>query len=127
SHTPATPVSAAPALVRVIEPLLDGVSIHRGVRLIGISVNGLVPPTGQLSLLADLEAEPITVEDVERAWAPASGAIDEIRHKFGASAIGPGSSMVAPRRSTPWGPRRSDQPSESPSESPNESRGPALP
>lgn len=127
SHTPATPVSAAPALVRVIEPLLDGVPIHRGVRLVGISVNGLVPPTGQLSLLADLEAEPITVEDVERVWAPASGAIDEIRHKFGTSAIGPGSSMVAPRRSTPWGPRRTDQPSESPSETPNESHGPALP
>lgn len=119
SHTPPTPVTAAPALVRVIEPLLDGVPIHRGVRLVGISVNGLVPPTGQLSLLADLDAEPVTVDDVERAWAPASDAIDEIRHKFGRSAIGPGSAVGTPRRSTPWGPRRSDPPTES--------HGPALP
>jgi DNA polymerase-4 len=119
SHTPATPVTAAPALVRVIEPLLDGVPLHRGVRLIGISVNGLVPPTGQLSLLTDLDPELVTVEDVERAWAPASGAIDEIRHKFGTDAIGPGSSLVAPRRSTPWGPRRSDPVTDT--------EGPALP
>lgn len=119
SHTPPTPVTAAAALVRVVEPLLDGVPLHRGVRLIGISVSGLVPPTGQLSLLADLDSEPVTVDDVERAWAPASGAIDEIRHKFGPSAIGPGSAVVTSRRSTPWGPRRS--------EPPTDQGGPALP
>lgn len=109
SNTPASPVASAPALVRAVEPMLDSIGVARGVRLIGVSASGLTAPAGQLSLLDELgTSEPATVEDVERAWAPASDAIDEIRQKFGTQAIGPGSAVVSGRRSTPWGPRRSE-------------------
>ena len=110
SHTPSAPISSAPALVRALDPLLAEIPMTRGVRLVGVSASGLVQPSGQLSLLAELGESPgSTVDDVERTWAPASSAIDEIRHKFGAQAIGPGSAVVARRTDaprTPWGPGR---------------------
>lgn len=109
SNTPSSPVASSPALVRVVEPMLAALAVGRGIRLVGVSASNLSTPAGQLSLLKELgSAESATVDDVERAWAPASDAIDEIRHKFGAEAIGPGSAVVSRRRSTPWGPRKSD-------------------
>lgn len=122
SHTPATPISSAPALVRALDPLLADIAVSRGIRLVGVSGSGLVEPTGQMSLLEELGSSPgITVDDVERAWAPASSAIDEIRHKFGAQAIGPGSAVVSQRRpssASPWG-RRAPEPESGASESEN--------
>jgi len=115
SHTPPTPISSAPALVRALDPLLADVPVARGIRLVGVSGSGLVPPVEQMSLLEELGTSPgSTVDDVERAWTPASNAIDEIRHKFGAHAIGPGSAVVpVDRRSaSPWGPRAPESPPE---------------
>lgn len=110
SHTPSAPISSAPALVRALDPLLTDVPMNRGVRLVGVSASGLVEPSEQLSLLTELGESPgSTVDDVERAWAPASSAIDEIRHKFGAQAIGPGSAVVSRSSDAPstrWGPGR---------------------
>ncbi len=76
------------------------------MRLVGVSGSGLVEPSEQMSLLEELgSAQGATVDDIERAWAPASNAIDEIRHKFGAQAIGPGSAVTSTHRRSPWGPR----------------------
>ena len=112
SHTPPAPVSSAPALVRALDPLLATLAISRGIRLIGVSGSGLVQPSEQLSLLDVLGSkQDSTVDDVQRAWAPASTAIDEIRSKFGIQAIGPGSSGISRRGeslATPWGPRAPD-------------------
>lgn len=112
SSTPSSPVSSAVALLAVVEPLLANIPWTRGVRLIGVSVSGLVTPTSQLSLLDGIDqlTGSATVDDVERTWAPASRAIDAIRTKFGREAIGPGS-VVVPGKGTrtwdsgPWGPR----------------------
>lgn len=109
SSTPSAPVASAPALVRVVEPMLSVIAISRGIRLVGVSASSLTAPAAQLSLLEELgSTESITVDDVERTWAPASTVIDEIRLKFGSRAIGPGSAMVSRHRSTPWGPRNDE-------------------
>lgn len=113
SHTPPTPISSAPALVRALDPLLADVPVSRGIRLVGVSGSGLVPPVEQMSLLEELgSSHGATVDDVERAWAPASSAIDEIRQKFGMQAIGPGSAVRRPRSTSPWGPRALESESE---------------
>ena len=65
---------------REARQLLDGVDPGIGVRLLGVSVSGLTADsTRQLSL-----------DDVDGPdWTEANRAIDEIRERFGARAIGP--------------------------------------
>ena len=130
------PVSAGPAVARAASTLLAAVEgIHDGVRLLGVSVSGLVPvaevPPEQLSLpglpvppsTTDRDADPdraaprrvATAEpgpDLlaadrqgadEHAWEAASGAVDEVRRRFGPGAIGPAAALGR-RRGSPWGP-----------------------
>jgi len=101
STTPATPLDEGPAIARAARALLDGIDPAPGVRLLGVSVSGLVPGgTRQLSL--DDAAGP--------SWHEASGAVDAIRDRFGDAAIGPASSVgpggLRVRRTSdnPWGP-----------------------
>jgi len=111
STTPGSALATGPAIVAAIEPLLDKIDPAVGVRLIGVSGSGLVEPVEQLSLLDMIpdgqENEARSSVDVNRVWAPASHAVDEIREKFGRDAIGPASGMRRDRPGlpgdNPWG------------------------
>ena len=106
SVTPPEPIETAPAFVAALRPILRGLDTYQGVRLLGVSGSNLVAPAQQLNLLADTDA-PLR----------AAGAIDQIRDRFGAAAIGPASAVgprgvdVVRKGARQWGP---DLPSEEP-------------
>ncbi len=100
STLPAT-VDDGPAVARAALGLLAAVDPTPGVRLLGVSVSGLV--TGA--------AQQLSFEDLGGAsWHEASGAVDAIRERFGDRAIGPASAvdeggLRVPRRGEQqWGP-----------------------
>jgi DNA polymerase-4 len=80
SATLSEPTDSHQVIRREARQLLDGVDPDIGVRLLGVSVSGLTAdPTRQLSL-----------DDVDGPdWTEANRAVDEIRERFGARAIGP--------------------------------------
>jgi DNA polymerase-4 len=103
SHSEAAPVETPQDISRVAEGLLAGVDVSPGVRLLGVSVSGLAPSPGrQLSL-----------DDADKGgWDAASEAVDEVRRRFGESAVGPatlatgGALRVKRIGDTQWGPNR---------------------
>jgi DNA polymerase IV len=111
SRTVPDPLSGGTEITRIAKELLDGVDPGTGVRLLGVSVSGLVQGgTRQLSL-----------DDVSAgSWEDATTAVDEIRARFGAEAVvpasmaGPEGIRVTRRGDQQWGPsdeRRSRDPS----------------
>jgi DNA polymerase-4 len=109
SVTPESPLSTGPAMVQVLEPLLNSLERHSGIRLLGVSASGLCEPVEQLSLLDAIPSgQADTSADRERAWSPASAAVDAIRQRFGRSAINPASAVRPMARSSPWGPNADD-------------------
>ncbi len=105
SVTPGAPMSTGPAMTQTLEPVLASLGRPSGIRLLGVSVSGLCEPVEQLSLLDELGSiESATASDRDRAWNPASAAVDAIRQKFGRSAISPASAVQSMSRSSPWGP-----------------------
>jgi len=104
SSTLPTTVDDGPAVARAALALLAAVDPTPGVRLLGVSVSGLV--TGA--------AQQLSFEDVpggsRSSWHEASGAVDAIRERFGDRAIGPASAvdergLRVPRRGEQqWGP-----------------------
>jgi DNA polymerase-4 len=117
SHTTALPIATAQAIVEVVEPLLRGVPLHLGVRLLGVSVSNFAQAAEQLSfdqLLAHAgsagagNAE--RVSPIMSDWTSATGAIDAIRDRFGTTSIGPASAMsatglrLARKGAQQWGP-----------------------
>jgi DNA polymerase-4 len=105
SHTIATPSDTTPALARVAGALLARVDPSAGVRLLGVGVSNLVPVASRQLGLGDAETS---------RWQRASGAVDEIRRRFGDDAVAPavlarpgrtGMALDVKRRGdTPWGP-----------------------
>jgi DNA polymerase IV len=91
STTLPSPVSTARALLEAVEPLLRRIDVGPGVRLLGISTSGFGEPAEQLSLDDLLRGEPSVAHD----WEAASGTIDAIRARFGATSIGPASAVSA--------------------------------
>jgi DNA polymerase-4 len=87
SVTLPSPVDTAPALLGAVSPLLDSIDPSPGVRLVGISTSNFGPLSEQLSLFDPVD------EPGPEAWSSASVALDEIRDRFGAHAIGPASTM----------------------------------
>jgi len=101
-------VTTLPAAMTVLDELLVKVDLERGVRLAGVSVRNFGDSAGgQLSLFED-----DSTHAVDEVWAPATRAIDEIRHKFGAGAIRLASAAPDDPEpgGSPWGPRTSDGP-----------------
>jgi DNA polymerase-4 len=101
SITAGSPLDEGPAIARAARALLAEVDPSPGVRLLGVTVSGLV--SGAVRQL--------TLDDAGGAgWHEASGAVDAIRERFGPSAIGPGSTVgrdglrVRRMRQNPWGP-----------------------
>jgi len=96
------PVATGPAIFRAARGLLDALDPSPGVRLLGVSVSGLAQGGGQQLTFDDLAAD--------QGWETVSGAVDEVRRRFGSAAIGPASGMdggpVSGSRphERPWGP-----------------------
>ena len=105
SHTEPVPVDTAQAVGRAALTLLEAVDVSDGVRLLGVSVSGLQPGQGEQLSLDDWAGEP-----GHRDWERAARAVDEVRRRFGESAVAPaalaGSGGVRVKRlgDTQWGP-----------------------
>jgi DNA polymerase-4 len=95
-------VELAPDIIAVLAPLLEAIDPSPGVRLLGVGGSNLGPSTRQLSLDDLLDAQP--------DWVAATEALDQIRERFGSSAIGPASALepgglrVVRRGEQQWGP-----------------------
>lgn len=105
SHTSSSSIVSAQAMLQVLDPLLESLDLSRGVRLIGISTRNFDEHEPQLSLFDDgaLTADASALDEV---WAPATRAIDDIRERFGDSAIRPASTLRSGKRpgTSKWGP-----------------------
>jgi DNA polymerase-4 len=102
-------VDTGPEVVAALRPLLRALDVSVGVRLLGVSTSNFGERSQQLGLFDD------PGRPVERS----SAAIDEIRERFGAAAIGPASSItdrglrVVRKGSQQWGPDQPSPPEES--------------
>jgi DNA polymerase-4 len=101
--TLAAPVDTAAEIVAAARPLLAAVDPAPGVRLLGVSVSQLTTD-GARQLHLDLDG--VSGPD----WHGTSRAIDDIRARFGDTAIGPASLStgdglrIVRRGDRPWGP-----------------------
>jgi DNA polymerase-4 len=103
SQTLPEPVDTGPAIARAATGLLASVDPGAGVRLFGVAVSNLDQGG----------ARQLSLDDVTRpGWQGASGAIDDVRRRFGDDALGPASLVgdrglrVKRRGDTQWGPDR---------------------
>jgi DNA polymerase-4 len=92
----------APESVSVLRPVLEAIDPSPGVRLLGVSASNLAPPARQLTLDDAAEIAPDHIAT--------TAAVDAIRDRFGADAIGPASVLdagrlrVVERGRRQWGP-----------------------
>jgi DNA polymerase IV len=93
STTGPRPVDTAPSIVAALRPILAGLDVARGVRLLGVSGSNLQAPSTQLSLL---DTEPGADREHDAATA-----VDAIRGRFGAAAIRPASTIGRARQDPP--------------------------
>ncbi len=98
SVTGPEPVDTGPSIVAALRPVLAGLDVGRGVRLLGVAGSNLRPPSTQLSLLDGPSGAAAEHE--------AAAAIDEIRSRFGAGAIRPASTVSSAGRRPPDEPVR---------------------
>jgi DNA polymerase-4 len=128
--TVAGAVDTADAIVRALAPSLEQLDLAAGVRLLGVSASRFAAPAEQLGfddLLTPIgataptprERRPATPRSVR--WSEASKAIDGVRERFGAGAIGPASSVATAPDGSPrlrvvrpgaqqWGPDQGPPP-----------------
>jgi DNA polymerase IV len=98
SSTLGSPTDLGTDVTRTAVTLLEQIDPSPGVRLFGIAVSNLVPA----------DAVQLSLED---GWGPATAAVDEIRKRFGDTAVGPAALAdkeglrVKRRGDTQWGPR----------------------
>ena len=100
-------LDTGPAIAAVARGLLDAVDPAPGVRLLGVAVSGLAPAVGeQLSLGDGFD---------DGGWSTATRAVDDVRERFGATAIGPASLVgrdglkLTRRGRQQWGPDQDDE------------------
>ncbi len=99
SVTTSKPIDTAPQIVEVLRPLLRALDVSDGVRLLGVSTSNFGQPHQQLSLLDDAAEHSRTAET-----------IDQIRERFGTTAIGPASAVgsrglrLVRKGAQQWGP-----------------------
>jgi len=99
-------LDGGPAIAAVARGLLDTVDPAPGVRLLGVAVSGLAPAVGEQLSLGD--------GDEPGGWSSATRAVDDVRQRFGAAAIGPASLVgrdglkLTRRGRQQWGPDEDD-------------------
>ena len=100
SRTVAEPVDTGPAVAAVACELLDQIDPTPGVRLLGVSASNLAPK----------EARQLSLDEAAPLWDDATLAVDEVRQRFGADAVGPASVVgegglrMKRRGDQQWGP-----------------------
>jgi DNA polymerase-4 len=106
AHTLPVAVDTGKAIAAVGMALLDAIDVREGVRLLGVSMSGLTPTVDTRQLSFDLEGKP----EPQETWEGVMAAVDAVRGRYGASAVGT-ASMITPegivvpaRRDAPWGP-----------------------
>lgn len=108
SYTLPTPTDSGAVIAREAKSLLAQVDVDAGVRLLGVGMAGLQEGGGE-QLSFD------SLVDGETDWHDAEDAIDDIRSRFGSSAIGPASALgprgvrVKRRGDQQWGPDQDAQ------------------
>lgn len=113
SHTVDGGVDSAHQLARIGRDLLDLVDVGPGVRLLGIGVSQLDQGRSQQLSLDDLLSADAATAGAD--WTTAETAIDAVRARFGAAAVGPaslagpGGIRIARKGQQQWGP---DEPPE---------------
>lgn len=104
SSTSSTPVASTSSLAVMARELVSGVDSSPGVRLLGVSVSGLVAADAGRQLTFD------DVTDVDPDGLHIQRTVDAIRQRWGTDAIGPaallrGDGLALRRRNdAPWGP-----------------------
>ena len=100
SRTVPEPVDTGAAVAAVACELLDQVDPSPGVRLLGVSASNLAPK----------QAQQLSLDDAVPLWDEATRAVDEVRQRFGANALGPASLVgedglrIKRRGDQQWGP-----------------------
>ena len=100
SRTLPEPVDNGPAVATVACELLDQVEPSPGVRLLGVTASNL----------AAKQAQQLSLDDAMPHWDEATRAVDEVRQRFGADAVGPASLVgesglrIKRRGDQQWGP-----------------------
>ena len=95
-------VDQAETIIGLLGPIMESIDPSPGVRLLGVSGSNLGPVHHQLTFEE-------AADDVPK-WGARSAAIDEIRERFGSSAIGPASAVrddglrVVRKGAQHWGP-----------------------
>jgi DNA polymerase-4 len=113
SITLAEPADTGPALAAAARSLLAAIDPTPGVRLLGVSVSNLGPPT---SHQLRLDAVDVGGDGGPDGWEDATRAVDDIRRRFGSDAIGPASLVergrlrLTRRGQRQWGPDEPDPP-----------------
>jgi DNA polymerase-4 len=103
SQTLGAPVDEGPEIAKVAHELLARTDVSPGIRLLGVSVSGLTDRAGEPQVL-DLK------EPGRPRWSRASDAVEAVRVRFGATAVGPstlaeaGSLALKRPGDTQWGP-----------------------
>jgi DNA polymerase-4 len=104
SATPPAPVASTSSLVSVARDLVAGVDPGAGVRLLGVSVSGLVSADAGRQLTFD------DVTEVDPDGIHVQRTVDAIRQRWGSDAIGPAALLARDglalrrRHDAPWGP-----------------------
>lgn len=104
AHTLPRAVDTAPAILDAAKRLVDGIELAGGVRLLGVAASKFAEPSEQLTL------DGLDDDAVDPRWRDASRAIDEVRARFGGTAIATANSLtpdgvrVVHRGRNPWGP-----------------------
>jgi DNA polymerase IV len=102
SATLTAPVDTGPQIARPAKRLLAELDLRSGVRLLGVGVTGL----------GDGSQQQLSFDAPGTGWDDASRAIDRIRARYGAAAIGPAVAAgpdgirVVERGAQQWGPDR---------------------
>jgi DNA polymerase IV len=109
-------VDGGPVIARISAALLDQVDTSAGVRLLGVSVSNLIRGAPrQLTLdVGEDTGDPVSVALSSPDWDTATRAVDEVRLRFGARAVGPAVLLgdrglgVKVQGDTQWGPDAPD-------------------
>jgi DNA polymerase IV len=109
SHTLPVAVDTGKAVGAVGSALLEDLDLREGVRLLGVSVSGLVATLDARQLSFDFDRAPDEARRQE-IWEDVMVAVDAVRGRYGAQAVGTASMVTADgikvpaRRDAPWGP-----------------------